>query len=656
MGDLAGSDCAGGGGCAAKEGGKGIAETRPVTVTPRHQSEAAEEVLGQLQSCFGGVLANKRSVVAEPSHWDRQQGRNTPSSDNRSYGSGSTVDSEDAELLRLLAKAVVRHEDTLNVLRRSTGWVFWVRSGENSILPMLADLAKTWYEKANSQEIQPNRVSLRVALLWGIMTCLKDKLAGLTQDQLAFAIRNTWADTNGGWNYQKWDAHHQALIVDTTRPPLSTPQALESLGSLLQALNGDTLTRFAATQEIRADAQGKITFNADISLRRIHQLAGPLATSGHYTVILHHSTQDGYGYIILMPGDLWELELPSILGVAHPALPDAADGDQDSSPSVHTIEATTADEAGSEGEGSEGDDADTPVATSSASASALMPSAPCGAAAGATTGSAKLESHAADSGQWSEVWNADVPTCGFAVHRLQLDSLILPQPPTPEAPEVEHLAYYVCSKGICTTRDLRKLCSLLPAQASAKRRRTSTSDGDTGRLQRSFSVGAYSMGGVQGVQNHTYTFPWTACWFTSMILAVAPLHQFSTCTLLHNVMSFKHTDSRNAPNTSNIIVPCDFWRGGQLWIADSQGSVHLDSKSGPGILRTVAYPYVRFNPTVPHATFPWSHGDRTVLVAHHARGLAALSTAQRRTLTDMGFQLLDAPCMESRDAESHHSC
>ncbi|CAE7292186.1 Pol [Symbiodinium sp. KB8] len=165
------------------------------------------------------------------------------------------------------AEEVLGHEDTLSVLRRSTGWVFWIRSGENSILPMLADLAKTWYGKANSQEIQPNRVSLRVALMWGIMTCLKDKLTGLTQDQQAFAIRNTWADTNGSWNYQKWDAHHQTLIVDTTRPPLSTPQALESLGALLQVLNGDTLTRFAATQEIRADAQGKITFNADISLR-----------------------------------------------------------------------------------------------------------------------------------------------------------------------------------------------------------------------------------------------------------------------------------------------------------------------------------------------------------------------------------------------------
>ena len=390
--------------------------------------------------------------------------------------------------------------------------------------------------------------------------------------------------------------------------------------------------------------------------------------------------------------DLWELELPSILGMAHPAMLDDAEDDAEdnpeSSPSVETIGATTTVDTGHDG-----DDAGTPAAA--ASSTSVSPASASASAQGRTaadsaehvdlvdlvdsdgvglgdennrgqlqldtpalidghppTAAPAFASNAADSGQWSEIWNADVPTCGFAVHRLQLDSLLLPQPPASDSPEMEHLAYYVCSKGICTTRDLRKLCSLLPAQASAKRRRTSTSDGDTGRLQRSFSVGAYSMGGVQGVQNHTYTFPWTACWFTSMILAVAPMHRFSTCTLLHNVMSFKHTDSRNAPHTNNIIVPCDFWRGGQLWIANPQGSIHLDSKSGPGILRTVAHPYLQFCPTTPHATYPWSHGDRTILVAHHARGLEALSTAQRRTLADMGFQLLDTLGAESRDADA----
>ena len=82
--------------------------------------------------------------------------------------------------------------------------------------------------------------------------------------------------------------------------------------------------------------------------------------------------------------------------------------------------------------------------------------------------------------------------------------------------------------------------------------------------------------------------------------------------------------------------------GGQLWVASPNGSIHLDSTSGPGILRSIERPYVLLNPTTPHATFPWSHGDRTILVAYHSRGLEALSQTQRHTLANMGFQLLPA--------------
>ena len=221
--------------------------------------------------------------------------------------------------------------------------------------------------------------------------------------------------------------------------------------------------------------------------------------------------------------------------------------------------------------------------------------------------------------------------------------MILPPAPEHDAPVMEWLAYFVCSRRSCTTDDLRYLCQQLPLQTSAKRRKLTTSDADTGRPQRSFAVGAYSAGGCHGIQCNTFNFPWTSCWLTSLVRAAAPLHQFSTCTLLHNVMHFKHTDSRNAPNTQNVIIPCDFWRGGQLWIADPCGSIHLDSTSGPGILREITRPCVVLNPTTPHATFPWSHGDRTILVAHHARGLAALTHDQRDTLARFGFQLLLHP-------------
>ena len=154
------------------------------------------------------------------------------------------------------------------------------------------------------------------------------------------------------------------------------------------------------------------------------------------------------------------------------------------------------------------------------------------------------------------------PAQGFLTYELQLDNITLPPAPERDASAMEWLAYFVCSKRSCTTDDLRRLCQLLPSQTSAKRRRTTTSDGGTGRSQRSFSVGAYSAGGCHGIQCNTFNFPWTACWLASMVQAAAPSHRYSTCTLLHNVMHYRHTDSRNAPNTTNLIIPCDFWRGG----------------------------------------------------------------------------------------------
>ena len=234
----------------------------------------------------------------------------------------------------------------------------------------------------------------------------------------------------------------------------------------------------------------------------------------------------------------------------------------------------------------------------------------------------------------------DRPAQGLITYELNLDGVLLPPAPKHDAPVMEWLAYYVCSRRSCTTEDLRHLCQQVPSQTSAKRRRLTTSDGDTGRLQRSFSTGAYSAGGCHGVQRHTINFPWTSCWLTSMVRAAAPSHLFSTCSLLHNVMHYKHTDSRNAPNTQNVIIPCDFWRGGQLWLADPSGSVHLDASSGPGIMMAITRPCVVLNPTTPHATYPWSHGDRTILVAYHARGLEALTSDQRATLAGLGFRLL----------------
>ena len=235
-----------------------------MTATPgsAQATDASMQILGQLQESFGSVLvaAGKRGTDEKPTGTpqDRlpkvgrgsvalggqgkgqgkggrrrpgknQNGRPQSDSGNSSFLSGSTRDGEDAELLHLVARAIVHHEDTLNVLRRSTGWVFWIRSGDHSILPMLADLASKWREVAEKQEIQADHISLRVTLLWGIFTTLKEKLSHLSQEQLAYANRASWIDTSSNWNFQRWDPRHQMLIVDTSRPPSAWPRSRKAL-------------------------------------------------------------------------------------------------------------------------------------------------------------------------------------------------------------------------------------------------------------------------------------------------------------------------------------------------------------------------------------------------------------------------------------------
>ncbi|OLP90249.1 hypothetical protein AK812_SmicGene28217 [Symbiodinium microadriaticum] len=93
-------------------------------------------------------------------------------------------------------------------------------------------------------------------------------------------------------------------------------------------------------------------------------------------------------------------------------------------------------------------------------------------------------------GDWSEIWNMDRPARGFITYALSMDDVQLPSAPESTAPVMEWLAHLVCTRRSCTTDDLRHLCQQLPQRTSAKRRRLTTSDGATGRLQRSFSVGS----------------------------------------------------------------------------------------------------------------------------------------------------------------------
>ena len=239
--------------------------------------------------------------------------------------------------------------------------------------------------------------------------------------------------------------------------------------------------------------------------------------------------------------------------------------------------------------------------------------------------------------EWGDIWNIDFETTHYHL-RLLTDSL--PPLATRESPLVEQLSCLICSRGGCDATQWLGYVTFCQHRRAAKRRRTTVTNGETGLPQCTFSVGAFSIGGCIGVQQNTDDFPWTTLCVTGLINQACSTHQFSTCSLLKNTMHFMHRDSGNEPNTLNLIVPLSRWQGGQIWIADADGSIHLGPHTGPGRLLNVSLPYVTLQPHTAHATYPWRGGDRIVLIGHHARGLAGLSAEQRDHLVRAGFNLV----------------
>ena len=239
---------------------------------------------------------------------------------------------------------------------------------------------------------------------------------------------------------------------------------------------------------------------------------------------------------------------------------------------------------------------------------------------------------------WSDLWNMPDES---AVHTLSFALGDALEPPSLTDSTLDRMAYDICQTGRCSIAQMTQLCSALPGQQVAKRRKRCTSDGETGRQQRTFSVGAFAAGGTVGVQNNTRLYPWATRLFTAMVHGACSAHHISSCSLLVNVMHYKHKDHGNAAHTMNLLIPCSRWRGGQIWMADEAGSVLLDSRSGPGCLRAVEPPFAVPDPHTAHATYPWTDGDRIILIAHHAKALTALKSEESLLLSRAGFLLTE---------------
>ena len=341
--------------------------------------------------------------------------------------------------------------------------------------------------------------------------------------------------------------------------------------------------------------------------------------------------------------ELWALELPSILGVAHSDFPDSPEPSSPSALPVHLEPGPEHPVSPRPGASPAG-----PHTTSHRhvpSTSSCEPHPKTSADVLLLDLSDTEEDHSPDTqvpaklavDSYDSEWNVPSPDLKLVFDLTAILSDLWHSPAPPTVLVAESQAYALLHQGYATFDDIDTLLDSLPGHQHAKRRKQQCEVGHP--RQCSFSAGAFTFSFSTGIQRNTTSFPLVVQVLTSILRGACPGIQFSSLTIQRNVQVRMHTDKYNERDLESVIVPCSRWQGGSLWVQHDGGAHALDNHSGPGTMRRITWPYIRFQPHLRHATVPWSSGDQTILIGYTVKLLHRLSDADRHALHYRGFNL-----------------
>ena len=265
--------------------------------------------------------------------------------------------------------------------------------------------------------------------------------------------------------------------------------------------------------------------------------------------------------------ELWALELPSILGVAHSDLPDSP---EPSSPSalpdhpepgpVHPVSPRQdASPAGPHTTLHRHVPSTSSCEPHSTSADVLLLDL-----------SATEDDHSPDTqvpaklavDSYDSEWNVPSPDLKLVLDLTAVPSDLWRSPAPPTVLVAESQAYALLHQGYATFDDIEALLDSLPGHPHAKRRKQQCEVGHP--RQCSFSAGAFTFSFSTGIQRNTTSFPLVVQVLTSILRGACPGIQFSSLTIQRNVQVRMHTDKYNERDLESVIVPCSRWQGGSL--------------------------------------------------------------------------------------------
>ena len=167
-------------------------------------------------------------------------------------------------LLTTLARAVLRQQEELRVLRQDTSFILFMKPGEDGVMNVLYKAALI---DLQGQAGGGTHVAVRSTAtphgsdydhVQGTDGSLESN-AGISE------LRTKAGGTQTGWRFQRWNASLRQL--DSSRPPIPDDRMLDHLATLIQCLKHPIITRFRCKRKLMETMTSQATFLLDISLR-----------------------------------------------------------------------------------------------------------------------------------------------------------------------------------------------------------------------------------------------------------------------------------------------------------------------------------------------------------------------------------------------------
>ena len=89
--------------------------------------------------------------------------------------------------------------EAIDTLRLSTGWIWWLRIPEPTVIPSLIKAGECWREQVVLKGSKLKDTPLRQAMFWSLMETLGTAIEGMTEAATKQAKESGWVNELGHW-------------------------------------------------------------------------------------------------------------------------------------------------------------------------------------------------------------------------------------------------------------------------------------------------------------------------------------------------------------------------------------------------------------------------------------------------------------------------